>query len=88
MEIAEDALSHAMRIAIFDAVGKVTFENEEGVTQFIPEEKTGSVDQKGPVNTPFKRPWFGPNDFDADTLDTDKLNEQCWAMVEDNFKTA
>ena len=49
MKIAEDALSHARWIAIFDAVGKGTFENKEGVTQFILEEKTGSVDQKGPV---------------------------------------
>ena len=31
MEIAEDALSHARRIAIFDAVGKVTFGDKEGV---------------------------------------------------------
>ena len=88
MEIAESALSHARWIAIFDVVGKGTFNDKEGVTQFIMEGKTGSIDQKRPVNTPFKRPRFGLNNFDADTLDAGKLNEQRWAMVKDNFKTA
>ena len=63
-------------------------DNKEGVTQFILKEKIGSVDQKGSVKTLFKRPRFGLNASDVDTLDADKLNEQCWAMVEDNFQTA
>ena len=78
MKIAEDALSHARWIAIFDAVGKVTFGDKEGVTQVILEERTGNVDQKGQTKTPFKRPRFGLNTFNADTLDADELNEQRW----------
>ena len=35
MEIAEGALSHTRWIAIFDAVGKGTLDDKEGVTQFI-----------------------------------------------------
>ena len=77
-----------MWIAIFDAVGKGTFDDKEGVTQFILEEKTGSVNQKGPVKNPFTRPRFGLNAFDADTLNADKLNKQHWATVKDNFQTA
>ena len=76
MEIAEDDLSHARWISIFGTVGKGAFDDEEGVTQFIPEEKVGSVDQKGPVKTPFKRPRCGLNVFNVDTLDANELNEQ------------
>ena len=87
MEIADDSLSHSRWIAIFDAVGKGTFDDEEGATHFILEDKTGGVDQKGPVNTQFKLPRFGINDFNTDTLDAGELNEQHWAMIGDNFKT-
>ena len=86
MEIAETTLPHARWIAIFGAVGKGTFGDEEGITQFILEEKSGSVNQKSPVKTPFKRPRFGLNAFDADNLDADELNDQRWTMLEDNFQ--
>ena len=59
MEIAETALPHTRWIVIFNAVRKETFDNQEEITQFILEEKSGSVNQKGPVKTPFKRPRFG-----------------------------
>ena len=72
MEIAEDSLSHYRWIAIFNAVRKGTFDDKEGATQFILEDKTGCVNQKGPVNTPFKCPMFGL----GDTLDAGVLNEQ------------
>ena len=88
MEISEESLSHPRWIAIFDAVGKGTIGNKEGATQFILEDKTGCVNQKGPVNIPFKRPRFGINNFNSDTLDAGELNEQCWDKIKDNFKTA
>ena len=77
MEIAEDSRSHSRWIANFNAVGKGTFDNEEGAAQFMLEDKTGYVDQKGPVNTLYKRPMFGLGDFDLDALDVGELNKQC-----------
>ena len=41
VEIAETTFPHARWIAIFDAVGKGTFDDKEGITQFILEE--GSI---------------------------------------------
>ena len=76
MEITEDAFSHARWVAIFDASGKGTFDDKEEFTPFILEEKTRSVDQKVPVNTLFKRPMFGLNNFDANTLDDGEMNKK------------
>ena len=53
-EIAETTLPHARWIVIFDAVGKGTFDDEEEITRFILDKKSGSVNQKGPVKNPFK----------------------------------
>ena len=88
MEIAETTLPHARLTAIFNAVRKGTFDDEEGIIQFILEEKSRSVNQKGQVKNPFKCPRFGLIASDTDTLNDDKLNKQRWAMVEDNFHTA
>ena len=86
MEIAEDSLSHSRWIAISNAVGKGAFHDEEGIIQFILEDKTRCVEQKGQSNTPFKHPRFGLEDFDLNTLDAGELNEQRWEKVEYNFK--
>ena len=88
MEIAETTLPHAMWIANFDDVRKGTFDDEEGIIQFILEEKSRSVNQKGPVKNPFKCPRFDLITSDTDTLNADELNRQRWAMVEGNFHTA
>ena len=52
------------------------------------EERTISVDQKAQVQTLVKRPRFGRNTSESDTLDDREVNEQCWFMAEDSFKMA
>ena len=46
MEIAENDLSCARWIAIFDAVKKGTFDNEERLTQFILDERPEAVTKR------------------------------------------
>ena len=88
MAIAEDLLPHTRWTVIFGKINNGTFDDEEGVAQFIRDEKTGGVDQKAQVKTPFKRPRFGRNTFDSDSMDEGQLTEHRWAMAEDSFKTA
>ena len=50
-----------------------SFDSEEGITQFLMEDrKEADIDPLSgvePVNAPFKRPWFQSEDFQLNTGD-------------------
>ena len=81
---------HTRWITIFEAMNSDSFDSEEGITQFLMEDRKEAdiypLSGVEPVNTPSKRLWFQSEDFQLNTGEGEDLFTARWKIVENNFQ--
>ena len=69
---------HTCWTTIFEAMNSESFDLEEGINQFLMEDKKETdidlLSGVEPVNTPFKRPRFQSEDFQLNTGEGENLS--------------
>ena len=91
MELKDTSLANGHWVAIFETVNKKTFDNTEGIMDFILEDILGNANpqsSKTHIKTPCKQPKLQHSDFDININDEDSLIIKWWVWVEEYFKSA